>query len=61
MNKPLTEQEENVVKDVLRRIGNDTTLYPMFAKACNLSEVEFDSIADSVFKKLGNGRLTVAS
>lgn len=59
--KPLTKEEENVVKDILKVIGNDETLNKQFATACGLAEVEFDSIADSVFRKLGNGRLIVAS
>ena len=60
MQKPqLTTQEENVIKDILKLIGNDSELNRTIAKACQLSEVEFDAITDSAFKKLGNGRVTL--
>lgn len=59
--KNLTEQEQNVLKDILKHIGNDVFLNREIAKVVNLSEVEFDAITDSVFRKLGNGRVTVAN
>ena len=58
MQKPqLTRQEENVIKDILKLIGNDSKLNRALAHTCQLSEVEFDAITDSVFRKLGNGRV----
>lgn len=56
----LTEQEQNLVKDVLKFMGQDDDLNAQFAKACGFDNAEdFDLVADSVFKKLGNGRLIV--
>lgn len=58
MNSPLTIQEENVLKDILKAIGNDSELNAQFAANCGLFEVTFDSVTDSIYKKLGNGRVT---
>ncbi len=55
----LTKQEENLVKDILKVIGRDTFLNTSFASAVGLSEEQFDGLADSIFLKLGNGRVTV--
>jgi hypothetical protein len=55
----LTVQEENVIKDILKVIGRDTFLNTSFASAVGLSEKQFDALADEIFKKLGNGRVTV--
>lgn len=54
----LTKQEQNLVKDILKTIGTDQLRNKFFAATCGMPEVEFDAIADSVFKKLGNGRVT---
>lgn len=54
----LTKQEQNLLKDILKAIGNDSFQNKSFAATCQMSEVEFDAITDEVFKKLGNGRVT---
>ncbi len=58
---PLTEQEENVIKDILKVIGNnDVCSTAMFLSECKLTNrAAFDDLCDSIFNKLGNGRLTV--
>lgn len=55
----LTEQEQNLIKDILKVIGNDDALNKQFARSVGMSEPEFNEISDSVFNKLGNGRLIV--
>lgn len=58
-NPTLTTQEENLIKDILKTIGNNPAANRRYAQTCGLSEVEFDSVADSIFRKLGNGRVTL--
>jgi len=54
----LTKQEQNLVKDILKAIGSNDLRNKFFAGVCDIPEKEFDDLADSVFKKLGNGRVT---
>jgi hypothetical protein len=54
----LTEQEQNLIKDILKAIGNDDFLNAQFARGVGMSQVEFNGIADKIFEKLGNGRVT---
>lgn len=58
--KALSEDEENLIKDVLKFIGNHRGYTTRFAKvACNISNSKFNNLADSIFGKCQNGRLTV--
>lgn len=61
--KELTEDEENLIKDILKYIGNHTGMTTKFAIYCfgNESGVirRFNRLADSIFGKCQNGRLTV--
>jgi len=61
MSKQLTEHEENLIKDILKVIGNDEVLNKQFAKGVGMTERRFDAVTDRIFKKLGNGRVTVVS
>jgi hypothetical protein len=54
----LTTDEQNVVKDILKLIGRDENLNTQFARAVGMSPVQFNSLTDSAFEKLGNGRVT---
>lgn len=60
MNAPLTTQEENLIKDILKLIGNDDDLNTGFPKSLEypMEQDEFDKLSDSIFNKLGNGRVT---
>ena len=60
MSKPtLNEDEENFVKDILKTIGNDSRLTTKFSAAMGIKVADFDVMADSVFYKMGNGRVTI--
>ena len=59
MTTPLTEQEQNFIKDILKAIGGDDILTTQFATCLSQSDEEFNKLADSIFNKLGNGRVTV--
>lgn len=56
---PLTESQQNLVKDILKAIGKDDKLNEQFARAVGMDEDEFDEATETIFRKLGNGRLTV--
>lgn len=59
MDKTLTEQEQNLIKDLLKHIGNDEDFNEEMASAVGMTVREFDDITESIFKKLGNGRLII--
>lgn len=61
LEKGLTTQEENILKDILKKIGNNIRLNSEFAKSCGMDEIAFDAVTDSAFKKLGNGRVTLVT
>jgi len=56
--EPLTQEEQNLLKDILHTIGRDDTLNVQFANACGMTEMQFDGVTDHIFKKLENGRVT---
>lgn len=58
-NYPLTDAQANFIKDILKAIGRDDTLNDEFAGALGMGETAFDTLADSTFQALGNGRITV--
>jgi hypothetical protein len=55
----LTDEEANLIKDLLKHIGGDDDFNQEMANAVGMEVNEFNSLADSIFVKLGNGRLTV--
>lgn len=62
--KNLTDSEKNLLKDILKVLGNDDTLNQDIATAVgmNSSEMVFDKynlMLDEIFAKLQNGRLIV--
>jgi len=57
----LTTEEQNLVKDVLRVIGLDEEMNSQFARACGMEVMGFSLMADEIFNKLGNGRVTFDS
>ena len=59
MKNDLTEQEQNLIKDLLRHIGRDDEFNETMAEAVGMNVEQFDNLADSIFTKLGNGRLIV--
>jgi hypothetical protein len=62
MNKyNLTDAEANLVKDILKVIGNDDELNMSMAQAVGMDEDTFNMASDEIFDKLQNGRLTVQS
>jgi hypothetical protein len=56
----LTDEQANVVKDVLKLIGQDDELNARFAAAVWMSTDKFNDVTDGAFIALGNGRLTVS-
>jgi len=61
MNKKLTIEEQNLIKDILKIIGRDDEMDKQFARGCGMTQDKFEMMADGIFIKLGNGRLTVES
>ena len=59
MNGELTVEEQNLIKDILKEIGNDTHLTERIIHAVRMKEEKFEHFADSIFNKLQNGRVTV--
>jgi len=59
MKNDLTEQEQNLIKDLLKHIGRDDEFNETMAEAVGMNVEQFDNLADSIFTKLGNGRLIV--
>ena len=59
MNGKLTEQEENFVKDVLKIISKSYRLTQQVSSQLKMHVGEFDKLADSVFQKCQNGRVTI--
>lgn len=55
----LNSTEQNLIKDILKAIGNDDELTREFASAIGMREDMFNSLCDCIFEKLQNGRLTV--
>ena len=55
----LTDEEANVIKDVLKTIGEDAKMTRACAKAAGLTEKDFNDITDKAFIALGNGRVTI--
>lgn len=65
MNGRLTKDEENLMKDILKVIADDTNLANKFRQRI-FSETgraygmqEFDTISESAWNKLQNGRITI--
>jgi hypothetical protein len=59
MKYEITDFEANVIKDILQAVGRDDELNYDIAAGLGMSEDEFNKIADKIFNKLQNGRLTV--
>ena len=57
--KNLTVQEQNLIKDILKVIGNDDEMNASFAQSVGMTERGFNEISDLIFNKLQNGRLTL--
>jgi hypothetical protein len=53
----LTESDENLIKDILKVIGQDSTLNRQFASAVGLKTKGFNDATDAIYTKLGNGRV----
>lgn len=58
MNKKLTRCEQNLIKDVLRAIGQDDELEKQFARSAGMRPQSFSRCANLIYLKLGNGRVT---
>lgn len=54
----LTPNEANLVKDVLRIIGRNPKTESEYAREIGMTDLEFVEMSDSIFNKLGNGRVT---
>lgn len=59
MNRQFTEQEQNLIKDLFKFIGRDDDFNREMADACGMRVSKFDRLAESIFKKCGNGRVTI--
>ncbi len=57
--QPLSVEEQNLVKDVLRTIGKDEQMNFAFAKSLGYNELDFDKLCEGIFQKMANGRVTV--
>lgn len=57
----LTDEQANLIKDILWATTANDELNAQLAKACGMSEDAFDTICNAVFIALGNGRVTIAS
>ena len=57
--KNLNAEEQNLIKDILRIIGNDDGLSSEFALCVEMGEHSFNKMCDSIFDKLNNGRLII--
>jgi hypothetical protein len=57
----LTNDEANLVKDILKALGKNDELNNSVASMVGMEENQFNLLADSIFSKLGNGRVTVES
>lgn len=53
-----TQEEQNFIKDLLQAIGRDETLNEQLARAVGMEVMQFDGLADSIFRKCENGRVT---
>lgn len=57
----LTDEQANLLKDILKVIGKDDELTAQFAGALGIGIEGFNPIADGAFIALGNGRVTTLS
>jgi hypothetical protein len=56
----LTSEEQNLIKDMLKFISNRPALEKEFQKEIKMQNQDFyNTLADSIFAKLQNGRLTI--
>ena len=59
MKTPLTESEENIVKDILQVLACDPkTTEIVRRRHAMLSKKDFEKALESIFKKCENGRVT---
>ena len=59
MNTTLTPAQANLIKDILKVIGNDDELNMKMAQAVGMDDDSFNDLADEIFDACQNGRLTV--
>lgn len=55
----LSEQEQNVIKDILKTVANDPKLTNRLSAACDMTPKLFDEVTESIFNKCQNGRVIV--
>lgn len=54
MNKyNLTDEEANIIKEILKAIGRDDELNDSMAAALGMSQDKFNNVTDGIFIKLG--------
>jgi hypothetical protein len=59
MEKQFSEAEENLIKDIFKYLSNRPFLTMKMAESAGVSRVDFNNMADAIFNKCQNGRLTV--
>lgn len=55
----LTVQDENILKDLLKITGDQPAIFAIVAMQQNMDTGALEIALDDIFKKLGNGRVTV--
>jgi len=62
MDKTLTYEEENLIKDMLKFFGNNREIEIRFqASTQRLNSDYYNLLCDDIFRKLQNGRLIVGA
>lgn len=61
MEKPylLTDDEANLIKDILKACGSIASIDIAISRAVGMPHHKFMRETDKIFRKLGNGRVTV--
>ena len=57
MKYDLTNNEANLLKDILKIVGRDDGLTLDLAEGLGMSADAFNDISDVIYSKLGNGRI----
>lgn len=59
MIEPLTTNEENLLKDLLREMDQHPAVINQLAQKLHVAPRDIENQFDGIWKKLQNGRLTV--
>ena len=59
MREPLTEEDENLIKDILSELDRSSGPVQRVAATMRLTPREVEARLDAIWSKLNNGRLVV--